>query len=72
MNKAALDKYVEKLVCIELYSGGVLMGKLEFVPRYSAKYDFRHSQMYYIGTASFKAEHVKTIRPLEGGEDGNN
>ena len=72
MDKAALDKYLEQLVCIELYAGGVLMGKLEFIPRYSAKYDFRHSQMYYVGDASFKAEHVMTIRPLEGGTDGDN
>lgn len=72
MKKAALDEYLEQLVCIELYSGGVLMGKLEFIPRYSAKYNFRHSQMYYIGDASFKAEHVMSIRPLEGGTDGNN
>lgn len=70
MTKEMLDKYLGELVAVELKTGGALMGLLDYVPVYSQKYNYRHSGYYYIATASFKAEHVETIRLLEGGGYG--
>lgn len=72
MHKEFLDSFLGELVCVELIAGGVLMGELKYIPKYSAKYDFKHPEMYYIGESSFKPHHVKTIRIIEGDSHGIN
>lgn len=65
MKKEELDKYCGYIVDIVLYDGCVACGVLEFIPTYSAKYNFRHPGFYYIGNMSFKSTEVKKIKIVE-------
>ena len=65
MKKEKLNEYIGDIVSLQFYDGETAMGKLEFVPCYSAKYGFRHSGFYYIGNCGFKATHVKKLKKIE-------
>ena len=72
MKKEELDKYCGYIVDIVFYDGCVACGKLEFIPAYSAKYNFRHPGFYYIGNMSFKSTDVKKVNIVEAeSEDCN-
>ena len=50
---------VGKTVEVELNDGRILGGTLEYVPAYSAMYDFRKAKHFFIGDVGFRSYHVK-------------
>lgn len=62
MTKSELMTYVGKKVHIYFKDGErSIYGNLGYVEEFSAKYDFRKPNYFYIGNISFKASHVKAI-----------
>lgn len=65
MKAEQLNEYLGEIIYVRFHDGGTAMGMLEFVPRFSAQYGFRHSGFYYIGDCGFKATHVQKLRKIE-------
>ena len=57
-----LLELVGKRVRVEFFDGKVIEGILEYVPAYSAMYDFRKAKHFYIsmpdGDWAFRAYHI--------------
>lgn len=43
-----------------------IYGTLGYVDEFSAKYDFRKPNYFYIGNTSFKVSHIRKLRKSEG------
>lgn len=67
MTKAELMELVGKkvLVIFKDRERGIY-GTLGYADEFSAKYDYRKSNFFYIGNTSFKVSHVRNV--VEGGE----
>lgn len=62
MTKTELMQYVGKKV--HIYFKGEekgLYGTLGYVKEFSAKYDYRKPNCFYIGNTSFKVSHVRSL-----------
>lgn len=67
MTKAELMSYVGKKVHIYFKDGGKdIYGTLGYVDEFSAKYDFRKPNYFYIGNTSFKVSHIRKLVKSEG------
>lgn len=67
MTKAELMFYVGKKV--HIYFKGEekgIYGILGYVDEFSAKYDYRKPNYFYIGNTSFKVSHVRKVAESEG------
>lgn len=66
MTKAELMFYVGKKVYI-YFKGGEkdIYGTLGYVDEFSAKYDYRKPNYFYIGNTSFKVSHVRKVTESE-------
>ena len=62
MTKAELMKLVGKKVCVYFKDGDSIYGTLGYVDEFSAKYDYRKSNCFYIGDTSFKVSHIRKVR----------
>ena len=66
MTKADLMKLVGKKVFV--YFKGAekgIYGTLGYVDEFSAKYDYRKPNYFYIGNTSFKVSHVRKLAEQE-------
>jgi len=66
MTKTELMRYVGKKV--HVYFKGResgIYGTLGYVDEFSAKYDYRKPNCFYIGNTSFKASHVRKLTESE-------
>ena len=73
MTKADLMKFVGKKVFV-YFKGGErgIYGTLGYVYEFSAKYDYRKPNYFYIGNTSFKVSHVRKLAEREvTGNDAN-
>lgn len=61
MTKAGLMELVGKKVKIIFTGGNVEEGVLNYADEFSAKYDYRKPNYFYIGNTSFKVSHVKKV-----------
>lgn len=62
MKKAELMSYVGKKVYIYFKDReNDIYGTLGYVNEFSAKYDYRKPDYFYIGNTSFKASHIKKL-----------
>ena len=59
-----LMEYVGKRVRVHLLDGRVLEGDLEYVPAYSAMYNFRKAKHFYISDSGFRSYHVDKVVEL--------
>lgn len=62
MTKAELMKLVGKKVFVYFKDGESIYGTLGYVDEFSAKYDYRKPNYFYIGNTSFKVSHVKRFK----------
>ena len=62
MTKADLMKFVGKKVFV-YFKGGEkgIYGTLGYVDEFSAKYDYRKPNYFYINNTSFKVSHVRKL-----------
>lgn len=62
MTKTELMTYVGKKVRV-VFKGiaSSIYGTLGYVDEFSAKYDFRKPNYFYIGNTSFKVSHVRKV-----------
>lgn len=69
MTKAELMFYVGKKVHI-YFKGGErgIYGTLGYADEFSAKYDYRKPDDFYIGNTSFKVSHVRKLVESEAQE----
>ncbi len=65
MTKADLMKLVGKKVSVEFKDGESIYGTLGYVDEFSAKYDYRKPNYFYIGNTSFKVSHIKKLVEIE-------
>ena len=66
MTKSELMLYVGKKV--HIYFKGeerVIYGTLGYVDEFSAKYDYRKPNYFYIGNTAFKVSHVRKLAESE-------
>ena len=68
MTKAELMCYVGKKVHIYFKDGEKEYGTLGYVDEFSAKYDYRKPNYFYIGNTSFKVSLVRKLAESEGKE----
>lgn len=69
MKETELMHYVGKKVHIYFKDGERgIYGTLGYVDEFSAKYDYRKPNYFYIGNTSFKASHVRKL--AESGQEG--
>ncbi|MCR5255057.1 MAG: hypothetical protein K6D96_03925 [Acetatifactor sp.] len=68
MKHAELLKLVGKDVRVLFRDGTWIWGKLGYVYNFSAKYDYRKPNYFYVGDTSFKVSHVKKVTESEGEE----
>lgn len=62
MTKADLMKLVGKKVFVYFKNGERgIYGTLGYVDEFSAKYDYRKPNYFYIGNTSFKVSHVRKV-----------
>lgn len=62
MTKADLMKLVGKKVFVYFKDGERgIYGTLGYVDEFSAKYDYRKPNCFYIGNTSFKVSHVRNV-----------
>lgn len=62
MTKADLMKLVGKKVFVYFkYGERGIYGTLGYVDEFSAKYDYRKPNYFYIGNTSFKVSHVRKV-----------
>lgn len=61
MKHAELLKLVGKNVRIQFFDKTWIWGKLGYAYYFSAKYDYRKPNYFYIGDTSFKVSHVKKV-----------
>ena len=66
MKHAELLKLVGKNVRILFCDGTWIWGKLGYAYKFSAEYDYRKANYFFIGDTSFKASHVKKVAESEG------
>lgn len=67
MTKAELMELVGHNVFVFLKNDGKgIYGTLGYVDEFSAKYDFRKPNYFYIGNTSFKVSHIRKLRKSEG------
>lgn len=66
MTKAELMLYVGKKVHIYFKDGEKIYGTLGYVDEFSAKYDYRKPNYFYIGNTSFKVSLVRKL--VESGD----
>lgn len=67
MTKAELKFYVGKKVHVYLKGGEKgIYGILGYVDEFSAKYDYRKPNYFYIGNTSFRVSHVRKLVESEG------
>lgn len=59
MKREELDKLIGKEVTIIFVNGTMERGIVEYVPEFSAKYQWRKPGYYHVGNTDFKASHVK-------------
>lgn len=59
MKKEQVDKLIGKEVTIIFVDGKMARGIVEYVPDFSAKYQWRQPGYYYVKNTAFKASHVK-------------
>ena len=59
MKREELDKLIGKEVTIIFVNGTMARGIVEYVPEFSAKYQWRKPGYYHVGNTAFKASHVK-------------
>ncbi len=59
MTKAELMKLVGKKVIVYFKDGDIYGGVLNYVDEFSAKYDYRRPNYFYIGNILFKVSHVR-------------
>lgn len=64
MTKAELMKLVGKEVFVYFKDGKIIDGTLGYVDEYSAKYDYRKPNYFYIGHTSFKVSHIRKVKLL--------
>lgn len=66
MTEADLMKLVGKKVFIYFKDGERgIFGTLGYADEFSAKYDYRKPNCFYIGHTSFKVSHVRKVKPQE-------
>ena len=65
MRKAELMEYIGKKVTVVLFDNTVLNGVLGYVDEFSAKYDYRKPNCFYVGNYSFRVSHVTKVRKYE-------
>ena len=62
MIRAELMQFVGKKVFISFKNDKeVIHGTLGYVKEFSAKYDYRKPNYFFIGNTSFKASHVRSL-----------
>ena len=61
MKYTELMKFVGKNVRILFRDGNWIWGKLGYADEFSAKYDFRKPNYFYIGNTSFTASYVRKM-----------
>lgn len=67
MTKAELMNYVGKNVLVFFKDGEkYIYGTLGYVNEFSAKYDYRKPDYFYIGNTLFKVSHVRKLVESEG------
>ena len=72
MTKNELMLYVGKKVHIYFKNGERdIYGTLGYVDEFSAKYDYRKSNYFYIGNISFKVSHVRKLAESENRNERN-
>jgi len=59
MKKEQVDRLIGKEVTIIFVNGTKERGIVEYVPEFSAKYQWRKPGYYHVGNTAFKASHVK-------------
>ncbi len=64
MTRSELDKLLDKTVRVTFYDGTEATGTLGFVKDFSAKYDYRKPNYYYIGHTSFKVSYIKKLQVM--------
>lgn len=62
MIKSELMRLVGKKVFVYFKDGESIYGTLGYVDEFSAKYDYRKPNYFYIGNTSFKVSHTKKVR----------
>lgn len=66
MKKTELMHYVGQKVHIYFKDGGRgIYGTLGYVDEFSAKYDYRKPNYFFIGNTSFKPSHVRKLTERE-------
>lgn len=66
MTKADLMKLVGKKVFVYFKDGERgIFGTLGYVDEFSAKYDYRKPNCFFVGNTSFKVSHVRKVKPQE-------
>ena len=73
MTEADLMKLVGKKVLV-YFKDGVkgIYGTLGYVDEFSAKYDYRKPNYFYIGNTSFKVSHVRKVAESEAQDADSN
>lgn len=61
MKREELDKLIGKEVIITFVDGTMARGIVEYVPEFSAKYQWRKPGYYYAENTAFKASHVRKV-----------
>ena len=67
MTRADLMKLVGKKVCVCFKDGKSIYGTLGYVDEFSAKYDYRKPNYFYIGNTSFRVSYVRKLAESEEG-----
>ena len=67
MKKAELMRYVGKKVYVYLFDDEEkgIYGTLEYIDEFSAKYDYRKPDYFYIGYTGFKVSHIRKLEESE-------
>lgn len=66
MTKEELMKLVGKKVFVYFKDGERgIFGTLGYVDEFSAKYDYRKPNCFFVGNTSFKVSHVRKVEPQE-------
>lgn len=62
MKKEQVDRLIGKEVTIIFVDGTMARGIVEYIPEFSAKYQWRRPGYYHVGSTEFKASHVKKAK----------
>lgn len=65
MIRSELMKLVGKKVFVCFKDGESIYGTLGYADEFSAKYDYRKPNYFYIGNTSFKVSHIRKVRKNE-------